>query len=269
MADVLRAHQSAVEIPAYLPVKYAAIKAGLFSCSQQGFNIAMGPLARLQRRIADRLSGLVPAAVPWDIPLLIRADWIEPGVWRDPHPGQWCTEQPAGHVLTPQPLMHLLNRLRHHPASDGTWRLTGHCIRNEDPDTTLPLLRQRSFTMVEFVRLANGMAVEQWAEALVDSCWHLAAGLDLPVELIELPADGAAGSGGQAIRLKLPEVEPVSLLRSWRAGPDLLGAYRLGGKQAAVIGCGVERLSLGILARWGLEETAWPDLEPGPGCCIH
>lgn len=258
MVNVMRTNVSRVEIPAYLVVKHSSLRAGLFSCSQQGFNIAMGPLLKLRRAVSSRLSGLDPQAVGWEVPPLIRADWVESGIWRDPADEQWCTEQPAGHVLTPRPVLHLVNRLRHHPVDHGTWLLSGACVRNEDPQETLPLLRQRAFTMLEYVRIAGVNDESEWRAGILNALWDLLIDLDLPVGMVELPADGQHGSGGTAILLHLPEVPPVSLARAWRLPTELLAAYQLDGRYMDVVGCGVERLCLGILSRWGLEAKLWP-----------
>jgi len=257
MGSEPRQHRSATGIPEYLPVKRACLGQGLFSCSQQGFNIAMGSLPGLRRRLGHWLAALDSNAEHWDVPHLIRRDWVARDVWRSPVEEQWCSEQPGGHLLTPRPLFHLLNRLKHHPLSGGVWLLRGECTRVEDPKRTLPLLLQRSFTMVEIAALALPQALGIWREGLVEQFWEQAVAWDLPVEL------DAGPDGAVSLCLVLAEEGHASLTRCWDVDESVMAAYGMADQQMAVLSSGLERWCLAILARHGPDAAQWPvELRP-------
>ena len=257
MAIELCTHTPGQEAPEYLPLKRRMIGAGLFGCSQRGFNIAMGPLVGLRRRVEDALARIDPDALAWEVPTLIRSDWVHWKAWQDPAEDEWCFEQPGGNVLTPRPLLHLANRLSHHPVPEGTWLLSGDCFRNEDPDRTLPLLRQRSFRMLELVHLQDPAGNGDWPRRVLDHLWELFVKLDLPVTMVEVPATGR-GHPDIEVRLQLRAAEQVSLVRSWELPMPLREAYRLGDRRIWTIGAGPERICLGIMARWGVDTSDWP-----------
>jgi|GEM_PF-2926048 len=227
------------------------MSAGLLSCSQQGFVISMGPLVGLRAALAGWLGGLEEADDRWEVPALIREDWVPRDVWREPPEEAWCREQPGGHLLTPRPLFHLLNRLRHHPVEGGTWLLSGTCTRHEQG--TLPLLRQRSFTMLEFVALAPQKALSVWMGGLMERLWEQAVAWDLPVDL----SATSDGRRGMDLRLRLEDEPPLHLARGWELRPEIAAAYRLGDQAVAVVGCGIERWCLAVLARHGVQESDW------------
>jgi len=217
----------------------------------------MGALVGLQAGLTRVIGGLDTEAQPWEVPPLIRADWVHWKVWADPPEADWCFEQPGGNILTPRPLLHLVNRLRHHPVDEGTFLLSGSCTRNEDPDATLPLLRQRTFRMLEFSRVDSANADASWSREMLDRLWAKLTGLDLPVQMVEIPGgDGTAP--GIVIRLQLKAAEQVSLARSFELPAELLKAYKLEGRRIWTIGIGPERCSLGVLARWGVGAEDWP-----------
>jgi hypothetical protein len=253
-----RRHASSVEIPNYISLKRAFIRANLLSCSQQGFNIAMGPLLGLRRSLVAWLESVESADELWETPPLIRNDWVPRGVWRDPPEDLWCRESPSGHLLTPRPLFHLLNRLRHHPRDGGVWIMHGQCTRDEDTQLTLPLKHQRSFTMLEFVALAPEGALGVWMGELMEKLWTQAVAWDLPVDLSAIEN----GTAGMDLRLRMPEMEPLRLARAWQIPPDVLGAYSIQGGQMAAVGCGVERWCLALLARHGVDSGSWPEIKP-------
>lgn len=233
----------------YLELKRAMANAGLFSCSQVGFNVALGRLPDLRRGLQSWLGGMLEADSAWDVPPLIRADWIPRGAWDNPPEHQWVLTAPLGHVLTPAPAMHLLNRLRHHP-STGSTLLQGWCTRLEHD--TLPLLRQLTFCMLERVDVresAGALAGSAAFERVVAA----ARRLELPVELGE---DQAVE--GSCLRLVLPDT-PAVPLASYRVLPaDLLAAYGYTRMRADRVGCGIERWCLAVIARYGVDAARWP-----------
>jgi hypothetical protein len=249
-----RRHTSSAEISPYLPLKRALLRENLLSCSEQGFNILMGPLVELHRRLGAWLEGVESADEHWEVPALIRNDWVVRNVWQDPPEQLWCQESPSGHLLTPRPLFHLLNRLRHHPADGGIWVLTGNCTRDESAQSTLPLKHQRSFTMVEYAALAPGGALGVWMGELMEKLFAQAVAWDLPVDLSA--TDG--GESGIDLRLRLPQLEPLRLSRAWLVPDKVLKAYELKGLRIAAVGSGVERWCLAILARYGTHSDHWP-----------
>ncbi len=237
----------------YIKYKRAIMSAGLLSCSQVGFNIAMGPLAELKRKVAQWLCSLNPAAEAWETPSLIRRDWVETSVWDNPAENQWCYAQPSGHLLTPRPLMHLVNRLRHHPVERGEFVLHGQCFRQEED--TLPLLKQIAFEAVEHVVVSRdseqGRATEMVCEKLVSQ----AQSWGLPVVV-----DEHANGVGADLTLVLPDTPEVSLVRVHTAPANLLEAYKMAGYNVVTVGIGVERMCLAIVARFGVDPGEWPEL---------
>lgn len=214
----------------------------------------MGPLAGLRTALAGRLAGLEQVDERWEVPPLIRSDWVPRGVWRDPPEDMWCSEHPGGHLLTPRPLFHLLNRLRHHPVDGGAWLLSGQCTRDERD--TLPLMRQRAFAMLEFAALAPQKALEVWMAGVLERLWERAVDWDLPVDL-SATDDGQAGMD---LRLRLTDEPPLKIARGWEVPPEVTAAYGLAGQRLAVVGCGIERWCLAVLARHGMDETSWRQL---------
>ncbi|MBN2083322.1 hypothetical protein JW859_14085 [bacterium] len=284
-------HECHVPIPEYLPIKREFMRAGLVSCSQQGFNIAFGPLTGLREGLATWMKSLEPADERWLVPALIRRDWVEYGIWNDPPAEMWCTEQPGGHLLTPRPLFHLLNRLRHHPSEGAVWLLEGQCTRNEDAEETLPLKLQRSFYMFEYIAQAPEGALNVWMGELFDRLWHQAVAWDLPVDRsaaqVQEDADRhtklseedaqrlalgwrlpvgspvKAGAAGMDLRLRLGDGEAVRLARGWLVPEELTRVYGLGQQRMAAVSCGLERWCLAILARYGANANLWPQIPPG------
>lgn len=271
MATLLR-HEPQVSVAPYIDTKRALISAEMLACSQVGFNVARGALADLQQRVAGRLMLLQPGAEQWLTPVLLRPDWLERGVWRNPPDGQWCREEPGGYVLTPRPLMHLLNRLRHHPVQRGTWRLQGSCVRHEQD--TLPLYRQRGFTMVEYAWSGADDQVRDALMRVLTRLWQLALHFDLPVTLASaggadaaLPADAPDAmwhipAAGLPLRLDLclPELPPLNIATAEVIAPDVRAAYKLGALHVGSLGLGVERWCLALLARYGVDPERWPGL---------
>jgi len=251
-----RRHISSAEVSAYEPLKRAVLRDNLLSCSEQGFNILIGPLAELHRAMIDWLGSTESADERWTVPALIRNDWVPRNVWDDPPEELWCNEAPSGHLLTPRPLFHLLNRLRHHPVDGGIWVLNGVCARDESPGDTLPLKHQRSFTMVEHAALAPRGALGVWMGEMMERLYSRAVAWDLPVDLSATDN----GDSHMDLRLRLPQMEPLRLARGWRIPANVLQAYQLTNQQLASIGCGVERWCLAILARYGIEKHNWPQL---------
>jgi hypothetical protein len=244
----------------------------MLCCSQAGFNIAIGPLVRLHNRMQRLLARLQSGAEPWLTPALLRADWAERGVWLRPPEEQWCREEPGGHLLTPRPLLHLLNRLRHHPVEQGAWRLKGGCVRHEQD--TLPLYRQRSFSMVEHAWAGTEEHVLRECSRVLMALWQQAEGWDLPVELNAVvdPLVGAEPSADYAsagwpaeayplsIMLRLPDMPLLSLATAELVIPEVRAAYNLDGLPLASLGAGVERWCLALLVRYGAEPERWPEL---------
>ncbi len=271
MATLLR-HDTWTSVTPYLGTKHALIGAGMLSCSQVGFNIALGPLARLHSRMEQFLERLQPEAEPWLTPGLLREDWAVRDVWTNPPDAQWCREEPGGHLLTPRPLLHLLNRLRHHPVAEGAWRLRGSCVRHEYD--TLPFYRQRSFSIVEYVWAGAQELVRQQATQLLMSLWKQAEAWDLPVELdaatdplehMEPQADypgkaWPAEAFPLRIMLRLPDVPPLNLATAELVSPELRAAYKLGEVHYSSLGLGIERWCLALLVKFGIDPERWPDL---------
>lgn len=252
--DEPRRHSSATNATAYEPLKRALLRDNLLSCSEQGFNILLGPLVGLRRSMLAWLESAESAEERWEVPTLIRNDWVPRKVWQDPPEELWCHDASSGHLLTPRPLFHLLSRLRHHPVEGGVWVLSGNCIRDESPQLTLPLKHQRSFTMVEYAALAPSGALGVWMGELMERLYAQAVAWDLPVDLSA--TDG--GDSGMDLRLRLPQMEPLRLTRAWQVPANVLAAYDLTGMRLAAVGSGVERWCLAVLARYGTSDAAWP-----------
>jgi hypothetical protein len=271
MATLLR-HDTWTSVTPYLGTKYALIGAGMLSCSQVGFNIALGPLAKLHERMGRFLARSQPDAEMWLTPGLLRADWAVYGVWRNPPDDQWCHEEPGGHILTPRPLLHLLNRMRHHPVEQGAWCLQGNCVRDEQD--TLPFYRQRSFTVVERAWAGAEEQVRRQATQAMMVLWKQLQAWDLPIEL-NAPADpldrlepeaeypGTAWPAAAfplRIELQLPDVPPLNLATAELVSPEICAAYKLGQVHYATLGAGIERWCLALLVRFGIDPERWPDL---------
>jgi hypothetical protein len=258
--EKLLEHRPAEEIGSYQELKKSILKAGLLSCSEQGFNILRGPLAELAWALATHLGDLCEGTERWTTPLLLRRDWVIADAWHDPPPEQWCTEQPGGHLLAPRPLMHLLNRLRRHPQQSGAWLLSGPCVRNEQG--TLPLYRQRAFTILEYAWLGEPHTVGHCQADVWDCVWELARGWDLPVDQVAgddtLRASAADYAAEWSLRLLLPDLDAVPLARATVLPLELCAAYGLAPQVVTTLGLGVERWCLAILARYGVEPAKWP-----------
>lgn len=235
----------------YVELKREMLRAGLLSCSQVGFNIAMGPLTGLRDGLSALFARVFAAGERWETPPLIRADWIPAGAWDNPGDDQWIRTTPLGHVLTPLPAMHLLNRLRHHPQA-GTFHLSGWCFRQELD--TLPLLRQVSFAVHERVQVEEG-SVEPTGSQVFAGLAAIAGNLDLPVR--EESVDGPAGA---RIILELPDTPVVPLAAHRRVQDGVLRSYGLERFAAHRLSCGIERWCLAIVARHGAGPAGWPDL---------
>lgn len=255
--ELIAANIARAEVAEYLPVKRRMISAGLLSCSQQGFNLAIGPLAELRCRLMDWVLALLPGAERWEVPPLIRSDWVERGVWDDPPESEWCREEPGANLLTPRPLMHLANRLRHHPVDFGQWVLNGVAVRHEDPEATLPLLRQRAFMVQELAAVSTKPEkLQGWGAGVMARMWEQALAWNLPVEL-----RGAPGPPEEAaLFLRLPAEQPLLLARSGSLRPEVLAAYGLTGQQFNYATFGPERWTLALMARHGVDPGGWPPL---------
>jgi len=251
-----RRHTCSAEVSAYEPLKRAFLRDNLLSCSEQGFNIMIGPLIELYRGLINWLESAESVDERWAVPAMIRNDWVPRGVWNDPPEELWCNEAPAGHMLTPRPLFHLLNRLRHHPVDGGIWVLSGVCTRDESSQATLPLKHQRSFTMVEHAALAPHGALGVWMGEMMEQLYSQAVAWDLPVDL----SATENGDSHMDLRLRLPQMEPVRLARAWQIPAEVLAAYKVDDQQLAAVGCGVERWCLAILARYGTDARNWPQI---------
>lgn len=248
----------------YAGLKDMLLGAGVLRCSQVGFNIAIGELASLHDRVEQWLAGVEPGVQRWQVPVLLRPDWLPQGVWRDPAEGQWCRAEPGGFVLTPRLAMHLLNYLHWHAPAEGAWRLHGTCVRDETG--TLPYYRQRAFSVVEYIWAAAG-AQERLAAAM-RRLWIRVKAWDLPVDWTAAVEPGQALPGGdepeaqdlrglpypQALLLRLPDLAPVSLCRAELLPEQVRAAYGLEGEVAS-LACGVERWCLALLVRHGLDTT--------------
>jgi hypothetical protein len=236
----------------YLELKRDMLRAGLFSCSQVGFNIALGDLPRLRADFCALFTRVFAATERWVVPPMIREDWIPADSWDSPGSGQWVRTEPLGHVLTPLPAMHLFNRLRHHPAS-GSFHLSGWCCRQETD--TLPLLRQVSFTIEERVQVGKTGVAELLGPIVFAKLAALAQQLELPVE--ETRNEGHEGA---CLSLQLPDTPEVPLAAFRNVDSRLLSAYDLDWAAADRVSCGVERWCLALIARHGTDPGNWPDL---------
>jgi hypothetical protein len=255
--EVTQRHAPTVPSPAYAVLKPALRRAGLFSCSEVGFNLALDPLARQQARVAAWLASAGPQVQGWAAPPLLRTDWAV-GAWHNPPPAQWCREEPGGHLLTPRPLLHLLNRLRWHPTDTGEWVLGSWCFRQEDPALTLPLLRQRAFYMVEHAWVGALTEAARWAAHELERWWELAVRLDLPVAL----SASEHARYDAAVLLELPDTPAASLAHAEVLPVAASGAYLKEGQACAAVGLGLERWLLALAARYGAHVEDWPEL-PG------
>ena len=235
-------------LPAYIEIKRAVIAAGLLSCSQAGFNIMLGPLAGLFEALKRHLCRLDPQASLWIVPPLLRPDWLPQGPLPPPGREQWCHEKPGGFLLTPRPLMHLLGRMRWHPEESGGWVLSGQCARQETD--TLPLRRQRVFSVAEYVWLGD----EEWTYA------RLAATAERLLRLCQdwrLPVEMKAEDDDQSILLALPDTEPLKLMHATRISPAELSSYGIEERAVLTLSCGIERFMLAFLAAQGIEPRKW------------
>lgn len=245
---------AAAGLPSYNELKRALLRVGLLSCSEQGFNIARGALAGLRDALWSRLSRLVDVDEVWDTPPLLRADWAVRGVWQAPPEAQWLSEAAAGQLLTPRPLLHLVNRLRWHPQERGSWLLRGWAFREEQD--TLPLYRQRCFTQFEYVFLGTAPAAAAAAQDARDALGKLVteccSSASWPVEQLVVPA------GAERTELQLAGVAPVGLYSCRSLEQAVREAY---GQQACAIqtvSIGLERLCLALLAACGADPAGWP-----------
>jgi hypothetical protein len=240
--------------PSYLELKPQLLRAGLLSCSQQGFNIARGALTHLRDRLWGRLATSISLDEVWDTPPLIRSDWVVRGVWQDPPEAQWLSASPGGQLLTPRPLMHLLSRLRWHPTAEGSWLLRGPAFRDEQD--TLPLLRQRCFTLLEYVVLAAD--APRQLETYFEILHHLLEQILLAAG--RAPAALLQEDGALCTRLALPDTAPVTLLRGACVTDPVLRGYGLEQQVIGSVGLSLERLCLLVLAACGPDEAHWPRL---------
>lgn len=243
-------------LKSYLELKREMIRAGLFSCSQVGFNIAFGALPGLREGLAGLLAREFAAGERWDVPPLIRGDWIPGDAWDNPAEGQWLHTAPLGHVLTPLPAMHLFNRLRHHPQS-GVFHLAGWCARQETD--TLPLLRQISFCVHERVQVEQAGGPELRGPQVFARLVALAFELELPVQEAKMQ-----GQEGAVLSLQLPDTPEVPLVAFRDVPAGLLQAYGMDWAKADRVACGIERWCLAVIARHGVDPDSWPELSrPG------
>jgi len=226
------------------------LERGLLSCSQAGFNIAMGPLTGLRRALSGLFARAFAAGEEWEVPVLLREDWIPAQAWGDPAESCWVRSAPLGHVLTPEPSMHLFNRLRHHRAT-GVFHLSGWCTRQEVD--TLPLLRQVSFFVHERVQVAEAGKAGPSGPLVFAKLVAIALELDLPVREEKLDSQT-----GARICLALPETPDVPLTTFRDVAPELLRAYGLDWAVADTVSCGLERWCLAIIARYGVDASNWP-----------
>jgi hypothetical protein len=243
-------------LPSYKELKRSMLAAGLLSCSEQGFNIARGPLTLLRDTLAAVLTQVAGAAEVWDTPPLLRSDWVVRGVWQDPPEAQWLSEPAGGHLLTPRPSMHLLSRLRWHPESRGEWLLRGPVFRDEQD--TLPLYRQRCFTMFEYVALGTARQARQAVQQFELGLLQLLITDNLDSVVV---ADAGPGQPAANWLLRLPNTAPVSLMRELPLSPELSAAYGLGQTKAISVAVGLERLCLAFLAVFGCEAELWPQFD--------
>jgi hypothetical protein len=250
----------------YAGLKDRLLGAGVLRCSQAGFNITIGELAGLRDRIELWLADLEPGVQRWEVPVLLRPDWLPQGVWLDPADSQWCREEPGGFVLTPRLSMHMLNYLRWHAPAEGVWRLHGTCVRDETG--TLPYYRQRVFSVVEYVWAARGPWAKERLDIAMKRLWMRVKAWDLPVDWIAAVEPGHALAGGdepetqdlrglpypQELLLRLPDLAPVSLCRAELIPEQVCDAYGLEGEVAS-LACGLERWCLAVLTRHGMDTT--------------
>ena len=239
---------------------------GLFACSEVGFNLALDPLARTQKAVKDWLEEGAPSAQHYAVPPLLRSDWVA-GEWHNPPRELWCKETPGEHLLTPRPLMHLLNRMRWHPVEAGQWVLSGWCFRDEDPSRTLPLLRQRAFFLAEHAQIGTKMDCTAWARHEMARWWKQGVALDLP--LVHQSND-VSERCDEWIDLLLPGTEPVRLAHAEVLPIQVSGAYLKESVACATVGLGLERWLLALAARHGVEPDDWPKLpeQQGPACLL-
>jgi len=240
-------------LPSYRELKRSILQAGLLSCSEQGFNIARGPLTVLRDMLHLQLTDAAGDAEIWDTPPLLRSDWAVRGVWQDPPEAQWLSEPAGGHLLTPRPSMHLLSRLRWHPETRGEWLLRGQVFRNEVD--TLPLYRQRCFTLYEYVALGTARQARKAIQQFEVGVLRLIVGGGLAGVCVRADDDGERTTRWL---LKLPDTEPVSLLHELSFSPELLEAYGLGQSKVISFAVSLERLCLAYLAVFGCDAEQWP-----------
>ncbi len=251
----IRRHLPANACPAYGELKPLMRRAGLFACSEVGFNLALDPLTRMYTGMMSWLASGAPGLHHQATPPLLRSDWVA-GEWHNPPSTTWCREEPGGHLLTPRPVMHLLNRQRWHPVVAGVWVLTGWCFRDEEPASTLPLLRQRAFIMTEHARIGTPQECTAWAASELMRWWDLGVRLDLPLSHHE--TDTARCDG--RINLELPGTGPICLVHAELLPASVSSAYLEDGLACATVGLGLERWLLALAARHGVEPEFWPEL---------
>jgi seryl-tRNA synthetase len=187
----------------------------------------------------------------------------------------WSTGFPAADVvLTPAACYPVYPALAGRlPASGRLVDVMSYCFRHEPSDDAG---RLQMFRMHEFVTAGERDAVRAWREAWLVRAEDLIGRLGLAAR-VEVAADPFFGRGGKLLaenqkgqRLKLEIVAPVAdeerptAVVSLNEHQDhfgrIFGIETAGGAVAhtACIGFGLERLTLALYRRHGLDRSRWP-----------
>ena len=238
----------------YAEIKRQAIQNGLLSCSQQGFITAQGQLCSLISRQSKLLQAVLAEEQVWDTPPLIRRDWIEREAWENWLGHGLAAMVPGGHLLTPKPLAHLLNRLRHHSQDQSSWLLSGQAFR--EVEGTLPLHKQIAFSIVESVYAGGREAVWKHASDAFGKVAELAGELGLPVVLEERP-----DMFESRLMLRFDELQPVPVCTVQILDNALGAAYGLQLQHFGICSASLERWCLAVMAGHGADPAGWPDMD--------
>jgi seryl-tRNA synthetase len=180
-------------------------------------------------------------------------------------------------VLTPAacyPLYPTIAKRGTLPAEGGLYDIQSYCFRHEpskDP------ARQQLFRMREFVRMGNEQDVSAFRETWITrgTAMMEKLGLDVTIDVANDPFFGRAGKllannqRDQTLKFELlipvTSAEKLTACMSFNYHQDAFGLkwdLNLPNDQVAhtaCVGFGLERIALALLAKHGLEISAWPE----------
>jgi hypothetical protein len=234
----------------YLELKHELLRRNLLSCSETGFNIARGEFALQADRLRRRLLDALPERETWKTPPLIRADWIEHSAWETWLGHRLTRSGLGGHVLSPKPVAHLLNRLRHHPEQAAAYLLWGPAFR--DVGDTLPLYRQIAFNQLEAVTAGRQQEVLGGLARDFATWRSIADGLGLAYDVAR---------DRMELSLNFTDRPPVAVVSAALLDPVLASAYGLADITLGICSTSIERCCLSWIAGHGADPAGWPALD--------